>query len=371
MDIPFLSGFNAQTQQNQQQSAQQLAQAGGLMQVLGQLRAQAEKEKAAQRQEQFRSAIVALGPNPTQEQLAGVSGQFVDDPAKLLAVQQGSLDRAAAREAAATTAAATREQTAATATANREAMLERQRERIDANIEAARQRGVDAENLRRMTIAGQESLARLAAQLRPAPQPQALIPIVGEDGNPVLATRENAEGKTPWAVGSKIEAKNEGKKQLKDTVDRLAASYDNLEKQGAVVSPEKNVVSNVWERAAASGIGQTVAGFAGTKAQRERDSIASARASLMAALKSATGLSAQQLNSNAELQFYMQMATDPTKSIEANRDALAYFDKTYGLGLGLSGDPVRIAPPRQSAAGTIGAPRQERRSNTVKFGDLK
>lgn len=369
--IPFLSGYQAQTDANQQQGVQQLAQAGSLMQILGAMQQQAEKQKAAQREAAFRAG---LRPDMTPEQRLAHAAQFMG-PEALGRMDQGHLDRTAQRETTAETARLQREAIAENQRLQREAQEKNIRlqgeQAIERVRESERERRITKEDADRRELGMRESMARLVAQLRPAPQPQPLVPIVGPNGEPILASREEAHGKTPWAVGSKIEAINEGKKQLKDTVDRLAVSYDNLEKQGAVVSPEKNVVSNVWERAAASGVGQTVAGFAGTKAQRERDSIASARASLMAALKSATGLSAQQLNSNAELQFYMQMATDPSKSIEANRDALAYFDKTYGLGLGLSGDPVRIAPARQNTSGAIGAPRQERRANTVNFGDLK
>ena len=359
-DIPFLSGYTHQNAINQQQGANQLRQVGLLAQLQQQMQAQQEKQKAADMEARFRAG---LRPDMTPEQRLAHAAQFMG-PEALGRMDQGHLDRDAGRTATAENARLQREAHANNITLQFEQAIDRVRV-------AERERRITKEDADRREVGMRESMARLVAQLRPPQQPQPLVPIVGLNGEPILATREEAHGKTPWAAGSKIESINAGKQQLKDTVDRLAASYDNLETQGAVVSPTKNALSNVWERAAASGPGQFVAGAVGTQAQSERDSIASARASLMAALKSATGLSAQQLNSNAELQFYMQMATDPTKSIEANRDALAYFDKTYGLGLGLSGDPVRIAPARQSTGGAISAPRQERRANTVKFGDLK
>ena len=91
--IPFLSGYQAQTDANQQQGVQQLAQAGSLMQILGQMQAQAEKQKAAQREAAFTAELQGLGPNPTQEQLAQVGARHVRDPKALMEGQQKSLDR--------------------------------------------------------------------------------------------------------------------------------------------------------------------------------------------------------------------------------------------------------------------------------------
>ena len=352
-DIPFAGGYYASQDRRERQGAQQLQQVGLLAQLQAQMVGAQEKQRAAARNAQYQAG---LRPDMTPEQRLAHAAQFMG-PEALGRMDQGRLDREAGRTATAENARLQRESIAENARLQREAhannIILQGNQAIERVREAERERRITKEDADRREAGMRENMARLVAQLRPPQQPQPLVPIVGDDGQPRLATREEAHGKTPWAAGSALDAKLTGKKQLADMVDRLAASYDTLENQGAVVSPKKNVLSNVWERTAASGIGQTVAGFAGTKAQRERDSIASARASLMAALKAATGMSAQQLNSNAELQFYMQMATDPTKSIEANRDALAYFDKTYNLGLGLSGDPQRSAPLSRSSAGPI------------------
>lgn len=364
-DIPFLSQYRAREQQIQGDEMEQLKQVSVLSQLAQQMQAQQKEAK-------FRAG---LRPDMTPEQRLAHAAQFMG-PEALGRMDQGHLDREAGRANVTENARLQREAIAENQRLEREARADnialQGRQALERVEVAAREGRITREEADRRSLEMRREITRLVASLRPAPQPQPLVPIVGPNGEPTLATREEAHGKTPWAAGSAIDAKNTGKQQLKDTVERLAVSYDNLEKQGAVVSPKNNALGNIWERAAASGAGQLVAGAVGTKAQTERDMIGSARASLMAALKSATGLSAQQLNSNAELQFYMQMATDPTKSVEANRDALAYFDKTYGLGLGLSGDPVRIAPPRQNTSGTIGTPPKiERRANTVKFGDLK
>lgn len=145
-------------------------------------------------------------------------------------------------------------------------------------------------------------------------------------------------GKEPGEVKRQGDVEK-GKTELAASLDALSSYYDNLEKQGAVIDPKQSTLKNIWERAATTGVGQSIAGFAGTKAQTERDKINQARASIMAGMKQATGMSAQALNSNAELMFYLQMATDPSKSIRANRAALAHLDRRFNLGLNLPGDP--------------------------------
>jgi hypothetical protein len=83
------------------------------------------------------------------------------------------------------------------------------------------------------------------------------------------------------------------------------------------------------------------------------------RPAILAELKNATGMSAQQLNSNAELQFYIQMATDPARGMPSNRAALAYLDKKYNLGLGLKADPTveaALARANPVRSGRINSP---------------
>jgi hypothetical protein len=43
-------------------------------------------------------------------------------------------------------------------------------------------------------------------------------------------------------------------------------------------------------------------------------------------------MSAQQMNSNAEMQMYLRAATDPSLSYEANLDAMANLDRLFGTG---------------------------------------
>jgi len=51
----------------------------------------------------------------------------------------------------------------------------------------------------------------------------------------------------------------------------------------------------------------------------------------MGAIMRATGMSAKAIDSNAELKLWLATATDPTKSYEANIEALQNIENLYGL----------------------------------------
>lgn len=181
-------------------------------------------------------------------------------------------------------------------------------------------------------------LVRLTASLRPA-SPEPLVPVLTTGSTtPVLLPRSQAVGQQPWnPQAAKTQGESEkqaaGKQMVSDSVSELKNYYDVLKDGGGITSTQNGVIANAGAKIADSGIGQFGASLAGSQQQKARESIAQARPLLMSAIKNATGLSAQQMNSNAELMFYMQAATDPSKGYETNMDALKRLDKMFGLGL--------------------------------------
>jgi hypothetical protein len=142
-------------------------------------------------------------------------------------------------------------------------------------------------------------------------------------------------GKEP-TVGKKQEAKEIAQKNAETTIAQLRQSYDQLDKLGGITSTENRAGTNISARMGASSVGQTVGSFFGTKTQAERDKIEQTRPLLMTTIMQAMGLSAKQLDSNAELKLWLSAATDPTKSLEANREALNNLERML-TGEGKSG----------------------------------
>ena len=99
-EIPFLDRYRQREAQIRGEGLDELKQFSTLAQLHGQMQAQAEKQKAAQREGQYRAEVAALGPNPTQEQLVTIASRF-GGPEKVMDVHQKSLDRRNAVEIAA------------------------------------------------------------------------------------------------------------------------------------------------------------------------------------------------------------------------------------------------------------------------------
>jgi len=159
--------------------------------------------------------------------------------------------------------------------------------------------------------------------------------IKNDDGSSTLV---NNQGKVVSTLKPAAGAKaNTSREKLGGTLDQLAGYYTTLKAQGAAVSSESgNPLANIVAGVRGTMAGEVVEGLLGTKAQTARDAIRMTRPMIVASLKEALGLSAQQLNSNKELQLWLDAATDPTKSYEANMDALNNLarvtgtNKTYG-----------------------------------------
>lgn len=127
-------------------------------------------------------------------------------------------------------------------------------------------------------------------------------------------------------------SQNAAKSLMSTSVSRLADAYMQLDRLGAVVSEQAPSERNIAARARASGVGQIVEGALGTKAQRYRDRIAQSRPLLVQAIRQATGMSAKAMDSNIELKFYLDAASDPTRNYIENLAAVYTLDKVYGSG---------------------------------------
>lgn len=126
--------------------------------------------------------------------------------------------------------------------------------------------------------------------------------------------------------------REDAKDQLGTTLRQLKRNYDTLAKENAIVSTEASATENVGARASASAAGRALGAAVGSKAEQQRQTIEQTRPLLLNLIKNATGMSAQQMNSNAEMQMYLRAATDPSLSYEANLDAMANLDRLFGTG---------------------------------------
>jgi hypothetical protein len=149
---------------------------------------------------------------------------------------------------------------------------------------------------------------------------------------PVAPSSTNAPFKKPETatVREKQATAAKGQKDINTILDKLFESYDSLNKAKAIPSSNNSVLQNIQSFGAASipYIGRAV----GSKEQGMRDTIEQIRPSLVQAIKNATGMSAKQMDSNAELSQQLKAASDPTLQIESNLEAINMLSRLYGLG---------------------------------------
>ena len=167
-------------------------------------------------------------------------------------------------------------------------------------------------------------------------------------------------GKEPGAAirQNKVEA---GKTQLADDLENLRASFLTLDKMRAIPSTNRNPLSNIASATAATGIGQILGRATGTEAQVEREVINSARTRLVNSIKNATGMSAQQLNSNVELQTMLKSISDPGQPVQAALRIIEDIENAYvkGAEMPKKNAPGGGAPAAAAPASNITQQRQD------------
>jgi hypothetical protein len=269
-------------------------------QELGLSRAKTQKETFSLSQEtKLRDELSRLPPDATQEQILGVVTRF-GSPDRVLAALQASSDRAAQRETQITIA----------------------KDRIDANIQAAKDRNATAKDIAQMTIDGKKEIANLAASLK---GPSAAV----------IKAQERAD---------KIA---EGKESLSDTVEVAKTLVSDLAKSGGMTSTSNGPLSNLITSLGTGTVGQVGGRVFGTANQAKRDELNSVRLQLFNSVKEATGMSASQLNSNVELKTWLSSLGGADMTKEANEAILNNISNKFLKGMpnaqgGDKSDPLGI-----------------------------
>jgi hypothetical protein len=125
---------------------------------------------------------------------------------------------------------------------------------------------------------------------------------------------------------------DEAKRRVSANLEALNEYYDELTKLGASIDVSKGGAANISSRIRASGAGQMLGGAFGTEEQSYRNKINQMRPLLLQEIRQATQMGARGLDSNKELEFYLQAATDPARDIQSNKAAIAVLEEAYGLG---------------------------------------
>lgn len=197
---------------------------------------------------------------------------------------------------------------------------------------------------------------------------------IEQGGKAPVGYRYKPDGSMEAIPGGPADLKTQAAAQLRANgatdvdvaIGTLRDAYDRLEKGGGITSTKNGALGNAAAWASSSSIGQGVGKALGTDNQSARNDISMARPALLAAMMKATGMSAKQMDSNAELKLWLSTATDPTLDIESNRRALANIERKY-LG-GASIQDAAPAPADKSSGGLSPAEQAELQQLRKRFG---
>jgi hypothetical protein len=146
------------------------------------------------------------------------------------------------------------------------------------------------------------------------------------------AARAAATARATAAVDAEKKAaeKLPGRKQVSTLINKVRAAYEQLDKAEAIPSETRGGFANAMDYFGTSSLGREAQKMVGTKSSKYLSEIINSRKLLATAIKNATGMSAQEMNSNVELQLTLDALTDPTQGIEAARTTLATLEELYG-----------------------------------------
>lgn len=163
---------------------------------------------------------------------------------------------------------------------------------------------------------------------------QVPIPRVREEARAARETPEEAAAKTRATKRAEIEIDREkalpAKRQVSAIVGKIRAAYEALDNAKAIPSSRRGGAANVWDYLSVSAPGREIQRAFGTKTSKHLTDITASRKLLATAIKNATGMSAQEMNSNVELQLMLDALTDPTQGYEAALSVLGTIEELYG-----------------------------------------
>lgn len=146
-----------------------------------------------------------------------------------------------------------------------------------------------------------------------------------------MTTGEIKQLRTPESI-MEGDKKAKGKQNFEDSLANLAARYKGLKDGGGATTAGGDAVENSLRYMQNSRVGQLGGKIAGTENQSLRNAIAAEVPLLTQAIKEATGMSAQQMNSNVELQTFLKALGDPTNDYESNIEIIRNLSRKFGTG---------------------------------------
>jgi len=142
-------------------------------------------------------------------------------------------------------------------------------------------------------------------------------------------------------AGELIEAKGEVSPQAKidkakirmgGNLATLANHYITLDSTGAMLNVDNTTSQNIIAAIRSSMVGQQFGRITGTNEQSIRSSIKKLKPLIIQDIRQSTDMGSRGLDSEKELEFYLQAATDEKTDIQSNLAAIVVLDEAFGNG---------------------------------------
>lgn len=150
-----------------------------------------------------------------------------------------------------------------------------------------------------------------------------------------LLKTESEINKNNSEAAKPLEKQNEkirGQQQLEEVLSNIDSLYKGLNDEGGMTNTGFDPITNAVKRVQNSGFGQGLGTMFATDNQSKRNVIAGQIPLLTQAIKSATGMTAKQMDSNVELQNFLKAMTVQTNDYQANKAILSNLSKQFGSG---------------------------------------
>lgn len=146
---------------------------------------------------------------------------------------------------------------------------------------------------------------------------------------------------------SKEDKKKSAQARVTANLNAIAQSYRNLEQMGGVISSRQDALENLGVFARTSRLGQATGRALGSEEQAIRDEINQIRPTLVNDIRQASEMGAKGMDSEKELEFFLQAATSPDRDIRTNIAAIKVLNDAYGLGASMNASSEKIKDLRQ------------------------
>ncbi len=142
-----------------------------------------------------------------------------------------------------------------------------------------------------------------------------------------------------------------GKTEVTNVISNLANKYQTLASTGGVTSTKKGVMENIGSYFANTAAGQELGKMTATQEQSLRNEIKAQSPILLQGIKKATGMTAKEMDSNADVKRWLEAMGNPTFDIQSTIGILNSLNKQFGTGGELPVAPSAVPAANKPSGG--------------------